>query len=283
MTYRELYLTGKKRLAVAGIDSPGFDALALVGRFFHLDRSGLAIKGEETPAPEEEQGFLAAVEERAGYRPLQYILGEWEFMGLSLRVGEGVLVPREDTAVLVEALAGGLQGMPTPKGLDLCAGSGAVALGLCSLLPAAEVTCVEWDRRAAEYLQENLARYPQFSVKMTLGDVLSPDTRKQFPGSQDFIAANPPYIAAGELPGLQAEVLREPEIALNGGSDGLTFYRAIADYWVDLLRPGGLLAVEIGESQGAAVAGIFSVGGMERVAVRRDLAGLDRVVTGIKP
>ena len=105
MTCRELYLLARRRLGGAGVDSPGADAAALAQRFLGLDRAGLALHGEETPPPQREAAFLQAVEERAARRPLQYILGEWEFMGLPLAVGEGVLCPREDTAVLVEELA----------------------------------------------------------------------------------------------------------------------------------------------------------------------------------
>ena len=127
MTCRQLYLEARRRLSQAGIDSPGVDAVLLSHRFLGLDRPGLALHGEEEPAPEQAAAFLQAVEERAARRPLQYILGEWEFLGLPLAVGEGVLCPREDTAVLVESLAQGLQGRPAPRGLDLCAGTGACA------------------------------------------------------------------------------------------------------------------------------------------------------------
>ena len=128
MTCRQLYLEARRRLSQAGIDSPGVDAALLSHRFLGLDRPGLALHGEEEPAPEQAAAFLQAVEERAARRPLQYILGEWEFLGLPLAVGEGVLCPREDTAVLVESLAQGLQGRPAPQGLDLCAGTGACAV-----------------------------------------------------------------------------------------------------------------------------------------------------------
>ena len=159
MTCRQLYLEARRRLSQAGIDSPGVDAVLLSQRFLGLDRPGLALHGEEEPAPEQAAAFLQAVEERAARRPLQYILGEWEFLGLPLAVGEGVLCPREDTAVLVESLAQGLQGLPAPQGLDLCAGTGAVALGLLTFLPGAVVQCVELSDKAFPYLEENLRRH----------------------------------------------------------------------------------------------------------------------------
>ena len=204
MTHRQLYLQAKQALAQAGVDSPGSDAMALLSHFFCLDRPGLALHGEETPSPEQTAAFLQAVEERAARRPLQYILGAWDFMGLTLAVGEGVLCPREDTAVLVQALAGLLQDAPAPQGLDLCAGTGAVGLGLCSLLPQAQVTALELSPLALCYLEENAAAYPQYQVTPHRGDVLSPDTASRFPRhSLDFLASNPPYIAGEELPTLQ--------------------------------------------------------------------------------
>lgn len=281
MTYRELYLKAKSVFSARDIDSPGEDSLALVKAFFGLDRSALALRGQECPAPERERDFLKAVEERAARRPLQYILGEWEFMGLSLRVGEGVLVPREDTAVLAETLAERLQGVPEPVGVDLCAGSGAVALGLCTLLPHAKLTCLELSEQAFSYLEQNLAAYPQYKICAKVGDVLRKETAESFPPqSLDFIASNPPYIPSKELSILQPEVQREPAMALDGGEDGLVFYRALCALWLPHLKPGGILAVEIGEDQGKTVSALFASHGLTKIELRQDWAGLDRCVAG---
>lgn len=281
MTHRQLYLQAKQALAQAGIDSPGSDAMALLSHFFGLDRPGLALHGEETPSPEQTAAFLQAVEERAARRPLQYILGAWDFMGLTLAVGEGVLCPREDTAVLVQALAGLLQDAPAPQGLDLCAGTGAVGLGLCSLLPQAQVTALELSPLALRYLEENAAAYPQYQVTPHRGDVLSPQTAARFPQhSLDFLASNPPYIAGEELPTLQPEVQKEPSLALDGGADGLRFYRAIARLWLPKLKPGAPFAVEIGETQAQQVCALFRAHGATSLRVHQDLSGLDRCVSG---
>ena len=262
MTCRQLYLEARRRLSQAGIDSPGVDAALLSQRFLGLDRPGLALHGEEEPAPEQAAAFLQAVEERAARRPLQYILGEWEFLGLPLAVGEGVLCPREDTAVLVESLAQGLQGRPAPRGLDLCAGTGAVALGLLTFLPGAVVQCVELSDKALPYLEENLRRHGRGQVTARKGDVLSPALAGKFaPGSLDFVASNPPYIETGELATLQPEVRRE----------------------APLVKSGGLVAVEIGETQGPAVAELFQQRGLVDVEILQDWAGLDRVVRGKQP
>lgn len=283
MTCRELYLQARQRLQQAGVDSPGVDAALLAERFLGLDRRGLALHGEEEAPSSKAQAFLAALRERENRRPLQYILGEWEFMGLSLTLGEGVLVPREDTVVLVETLAKGLEETASPKGLDLCAGTGAVALGLAALVPGLAAHCVEVSQKALPYLEENLKRYGKGQVTAFPGDVLSRETAGAFaPESLDFLASNPPYIATEEISALAPEVRNEPALALDGGKDGLVFYRAIAELWLPLVRPGGVVGVEIGESQGCQVAELFRQGGLQDVTITQDWSGLDRVVSGRK-
>lgn len=284
MTCRELYLLARRRLQQAGVDSPGVDAALLTEKFLGLDRRGLALHGEEPASPQQEKCFLQAVGDREKRRPLQYILGEWEFMGLTLALGEGVLVPREDTITLVETVAQELTGTPAPKGLDLCAGTGAVALGLQTMIPGLSAQCVEVSQKALPYLEKNLRRYGKGQVTSFPGDVLSRETVKSFaPGSLDFLVSNPPYIATGELATLQPEVLGEPALALDGGPDGLVFYRAIVELWLPLVRPGGVVGVEIGESQGDQVRELFTRAGLEDIRVTQDWSGLDRVVSGLKP
>ena len=282
MTCRELYLAARKLLTETGIEDPGTDSLLLAEKFLGIDRPGLALHGEEVPAPEQEKAFWSAVKERAARRPLQYILGKWEFMGLSLHVGEGVLVPREDTAVPVEALAEQLAGASAPVGLDLCAGTGAAALGLCTLLPGAAVTCLEYSRQAFSFLERNLAAYPQYQVKALFADVLLPESPEKIGQiNLDFIFSNPPYIPTSQLASLQPEVQKEPAMALDGGADGLLFYRSICSLWLPLLKkPGGVLAVETGEDQGQAVSALFAEHGLKEIEVKQDWANLDRCVIG---
>lgn len=286
MNCRELYLQARRRIQEAGVESPGPDALALAERFLGLDRAGLAVHGGEEPAPAREAAFLRGVEERAARRPLQYILGSWDFMGLSLAVGEGVLVPREDTTVLVEALADRLSALPESaalKGVDLCAGTGAVGLGLCSLLPQTEVVCLELSEQAFSYLEQNLKAYPQYHVRGLREDILQAAAAGAFEeNSLDFIASNPPYVKTGDISSLQPEVRKEPVLALDGGGDGLIFYRAIAALWLPLLKPGGVLGVEIGEEQAGDVLALFAHYGLEDLEVKQDWAGLDRAVLGRK-
>lgn len=279
MTYRQLYLQARKRLQAAGIEAPGEEAVLLCEHFFSLGRPGLAVHGDKPCPPEKEAGFLQGLNRRAAHVPMQYIWGMWPFMGLELCVGEGVLIPREDTAVLVEALARELEGMEHPHGVDLCAGTGAVGLGLCALVPSAEVDCVEFSPAALDYLRQNVGAYPQYRARALEGDILRRETAAGFAPGLDFIASNPPYIKSGVIPTLQLEVQNEPHEALDGGIDGLVFYRAIAELWAPLLRPGGLLGVEIGEDQAQAVSSIFQEAGLADITILEDWAGLPRVVT----
>ena len=287
MTYRALYLWARDVLKSAGID--GQDAILLTEHCFGLDRPKLALHGEEQAPPASEEGFRQAVLARAERTPLQYILGRWEFMGLTLSVGEGVLVPREDTVTLVEAAARRATAVPPAgnpaevkaAGLDLCAGSGAVALGLATLLPSIEMTCIELSPAAFSYLTQNLAAYPQYAVKAEQGDILLPETAARYQDSSfDLLVANPPYIKTEELATLQEEVQREPKLALDGGTDGLKFYRAICELWARKIRPGGVLAVEIGDEQGESVSALFRSCGFQEIEVYQDWAGKDRCVCG---
>lgn len=282
MTAQRLFSWARQTLSQSGVDSPDFDAKELCAHFLGLSREELILKKEFIPPKAAQEAFQAAVAQRAEGRPLQYILGEWEFMGLSLSVGEGVLIPREDTAVLVEELHARLGEQKAPRGLDLCAGTGAVALGLCSRRPDATVLCLELSERAFSYLKKNLSTYPEYQIASRQEDVLLPPQNFE-EGSLDFLASNPPYIAKDELPTLQREVQREPQMALDGGEDGLLFYRAIASLWLPLLRPGGIFAVEIGETQGDEVSQLFSKAGGKKLSVKKDWAGLPRVVSGEWP
>lgn len=285
MTLSELYRSGKETLRKAGCDSPEFDAACLAEKAWGLDRQGLFLRGNREANPEEEASFLQMIRERAGRRPLQYILGSWPFMDMQLLVGEGVLAPREDTEVVVRAAASLLQNTGSPLyGIDLCGGTGAVALGLCSLVLGLRMDCVEWMPEAFAFLEQNTRRFGEGRVRPVRGDVLDARTAEALlPHPVDVLISNPPYVRAGEIPELQQEVQQEPHSALDGGQDGLVFYRAIADFWIPKVKPGGVVAVEIGEEQAEAVCQLFCQAGVIELCVHQDLAGLDRAVTGKIP
>lgn len=280
MTVRALYLHARQ--ALNGVtDDPAFEALCLTEKFLGMGRTEMLLHGDREVQPEAENAFCTAVEKRKNGEPLQYLLGEWDFMALTLYCGEGVLIPREDTAVLVEAAAERLQDVEKPRGLDLCAGTGAVAL-MTAKMTGASVKAVELFDAAYGYLEKNIARYPTLAVEAVRGDVLSESFAQCVEDGLDFIVSNPPYIETEELPTLQKEVQKEPMTALDGGEDGLLFYRTICSLWAKKLREGGVLAVEIGETQGAAVAALFQRAGLRDIRIHKDLGDLDRVVSGIK-
>lgn len=281
MTLNELYRAAKTALESVTED-PTFEAACLLEHFCGANRTELLLHGDKPAESEAEQAVLSALEKRKTGEPLQYLLGEWDFMSLTLSCGEGVLIPREDTAVLVEAVCKRLSKTENlPKGLDLCAGTGAVGLSIAKEAHA-EVTEVELYDGAFNYLNENLARYPELPVTAVKGDMLDKAFAETLPDGFDFIASNPPYIETSELPLLQREVQKEPKTALDGGADGLIFYRAICDIWAKKLHPNGVLAVEIGETQGQAVKVLFEAAGLRDVRIHKDLGALDRAVSGIR-
>lgn len=218
---------------------------------------------------------------RAAHEPLQYLLGTWEFYGLPLLVGEGVLIPRADTETLVDAVLTRIRHMHAPRIADLCTGSGCIALALKSQRQDAEITGVDISPQTMHYAVPNAMRLG-LDVQFITGDVLTPENIPLL-HRQDVIVCNPPYLTAEDMANLQPEVRYEPALALAGGSDGLDFYRAITNRWQDALQTGGLLAYEIGCTQAQAVTAILAENGFTGIETVRDLGGNDRVVLGIKP
>ena len=278
VTRRQWLAAAVAALTAVGCEDSAFDARCLLEDLGGMPRGGAA---DDTPltGPQTETLDTALAQRIAG-RPLQYILGQWDFLTLTLQVGEGVLIPRPDTELLCETAARWLQGKSAPRVLDLCAGTGCVGLGVASLTPGAAVTAVELSEDALPYLQENVRRYPALDVTVRQGDVLA--DWDAYPAGWDAILSNPPYIPTGDLPGLQREVRHEPTMALDGSADGLRFYRVIAEHWCRKLAPGGFCAVEVGIGQAADVAALFAAAGLANTEIYPDLAGIPRVVLGRK-
>ena len=275
---RDWLAAATARLTEAGCEDAAFDARCLLEDLGGLPRGHAA---DDTPLTSEQEVVLAtALTQRTEGRPLQYILGEWDFLSLTLKVGEGVLIPRPDTELLCEVAAEQLRGKSAPRVLDLCAGSGCVGLGVASLHPDAVVTEVELSDAALGYLKENVLRYPDYAVTLRQANVLT--DFDAFDGPYDAILSNPPYIPTADLATLQKEVQREPQMALDGDADGLKFYRTIAEHWCDKLSPDGFVAVEVGIGQAEDVAALFAAQGLENTGIYPDLAGIPRVVLARK-
>ncbi len=278
VTRRQWLTEATTRLTAAGCEDAAFDARCLLEDFGGLPRGQAA---EDTPLTDAQLAALTTVlTQREAGRPLQYILGQWDFLALTLQVGEGVLIPRPDTELLCEAAAERLRGLTAPRVLDLCAGSGCVGLGVASLVPDTTVTAVELSDEALTYLRANAARYPRYAIDVRQGNVLT--DYDAFEGPYDAILSNPPYIPTADLAGLQREVQREPSMALDGAEDGLLFYRTIAEHWCDKLTENGFAAVEVGVGQAADVAALFTACGLENTDVLTDLGGVQRVVIARK-
>ena len=218
---------------------------------------------------------------RAEHEPLQYLLGKWEFYGLPFYVGEGVLIPRADTETLVDAVLSALNGSRGKQILDLCTGSGCIALALAAHLPECRIAGLENSPDALRYAVRNQAALGLQNAQMLAADVLAPETAAQY-HSLAAVVSNPPYLTAEDMLHLQQEVTFEPSAALDGGNDGLHFYREITRLWGDALAEDGLLAYEVGIHQAKDVAAILSRSGFGSIACIRDAGGIERVVLGRK-
>jgi len=279
MTVSALFHQITEQLEKAGCDSPAFDACCLLEDFLGLPH-GMDLRFCSVPVGDAEAGAVqAAADRRAAGEPLQYILGRWDFLSLTLEVGEGVLIPRPDTEILCETVATELQHIDHPAVLDLCAGSGCVGLGIASLLDRADVTEVELSDDALHYLWRNVRHYPEYTVRVVQDDILCPSCSY---GEYDAIVSNPPYIPSTDIKGLMREVQWEPRMALDGAEDGLLFYRFIASHWSAHLREGGWLAVEVGIGQAECVKRLFEEQGLAEIRIIKDYGGVDRVVIGQK-
>ncbi|HOI41516.1 MAG TPA: peptide chain release factor N(5)-glutamine methyltransferase [Elusimicrobiales bacterium] len=273
----ELLARGRELLERAGSQEPEACVQWLLaealgtGRLEPLTEPGAAVP------PAAERKFLRLALKKASGMPLSYALGWHDFMGLRLKVGSGVLVPRPETEELTEFCARLLKersGVGPAEVLDFCAGSGCVAVGLAVRLPLARVTAVEKSARAVRYAEANAREHGGGRVRVLRGDNF------RGLGPFDAIAANPPYIPAGAIAGLDPEVLREPRVALDGGGDGLKVVRMIAADAPAALRPGGFLVMEVCDGQAPAALELLSGPDWAERASYRDFSGKERFVYG---
>jgi len=273
----EVVRRGAGYLERHGVDAPQVNAEALMMRVLDVDRAGLYAR-EQGLGTAEARAYGRALCLRCTGTPLQHLTGEQGFRRLLLTVRPGVFVPRPETEVLVDVALELLEGIETPCVVDLCTGSGAVALAIADERPGARVTATDRSEAAADLARENAERLG-LAVDVRAGDLFRP-VPGSFTGEVDLVVANPPYLSIETADDLPPEVRADPPGALFGG---LEVTRRLITESVEWLRPGGALAVECDERAAVSVAAAARDAGFEEVFVRRDLNGRDRVVGARRP
>ncbi len=274
MNYREAYETGKGTLAAAGIEEAELDARLLLEEICGTDRNTLLVHGDRNVTEEELAQYKEMLEKRSVHIPLQQIIGRQSFMGLDFYVDENVLIPRQDTELLVEeALQELHDGM---RILDMCTGSGCILLSLLKYSNDCEGIGADISEEALKVAERNRVQLGLENAAFIRSDLF-----EAVEGKFDLLVSNPPYICSDVIDTLMPEVREhEPRQALDGSADGLHFYRRILAECRTYLKPGGMLLFEIGYDQGEAVKRLMEENGFLEVEVKKDYGRLDRVVLG---
>ena len=275
LSFQDIFDKGKEILKKSGITCFDTDAWYLLEYATGMGRAEYFLKRGETAQEKIITKYFSLINTRATHMPLQYITGSQEFMGVDFKVSPDVLVPRQDTETLVEYL------LPFAKGqdiLDMCTGSGCIAVSLLKLGGAASCTAADYSEKALDIARHN-ARINGVDINFVHSDMFTNIT-----GTYGIIVSNPPYIKTSVIDTLMPEVKEhEPLMALDGGQDGLSFYKIISREAKNYLKPGGILAVETGYDQGRQVLEMFKESGYNDVCARKDLSGNDRIVAAVMP
>lgn len=278
MTQREWYQQIRQTLTAAGLEDAKAEAGFLLEFLLQKPLPQILMNGNAPVSAEMMERAETLCQKRTTHYPLQYLLGTWEFYGLPLTVGEGVLIPRADTETVIDFVLAVRQGQPNTRLIDLCSGSGCIPAAIASQLTGVSGAAVERETAAFFYLQQNLQIHAE-QILPVQGDVLDEATANRFSG-YDVITCNPPYLTEKDMQQLQPEVAFEPETALFGGTDGLDFYRQVTRLWKDALCSGGWLVYEIGMGQEQDVQRILEENGFGNIQLRQDAAGIVRIVAG---
>ena len=273
----------KSPCASAFIDTPALDAALLLAEIFHTRREELIVRANETAAETDREKFLQFLDRRRSGECIAHILGRKEFRGLEFSVNPMVLVPRPDTETLLEAALEHIDPLSAQKQslsvLDLCTGSGALAIALKNERPFLSVSASDISTEALEVAAHNAARLlPEDGCAHSVRFIQS-DLFENIPSRFNIIVSNPPYVPSGELLSLAPEVRREPSLALDGGADGLSIIRAIISRAREHLLPKGVLLLEAGPEQMPKIKNLFEDHNYTRVSICRDLAGRERVIS----
>ena len=275
-TLYSVYREAIRTLSEAQCDSPEFDAQQLISFCFGYNKTQLLMNSGSAVDDIKLIHFEDCVKRRCNHEPLQYIIGMWDFHRFSFKVGEGVLIPRPETEILVDFAVDKIQKNGYSVIMDLCCGSGCIGLSIAKLCPKTKVYCVDISDKALEYTRMNKELLGADNVTVIKSDILESSGFLGLP-RPDIILSNPPYIKTAEVSTLQPEIAFEPSLALDGGEDGLTFYRALSEIWYPFINRGGYLAMECSEEQAKDILSLF-VDKAEKGKVIKDAADLDRVV-----
>lgn len=284
-TTRRLIAWLSEAFAGKGLPAPRLSAEILVSHVLGCDRLRLAMDADR-PASAEERERLRALAGRAlKHEPIQYLVGEWWFFGLPLKVDRRVLIPRPETEVIVEEVLQHARSSPGEVLVaDVGTGSGCIAIAIAKHRKDARVIAVDASREALDVARENAARHGVSErVEFVEGDLLRPLVERGLAGRMHYLCSNPPYVPDEEWAAVASNVRDyEPEMALRGGADGLRFVRPVLEGAAELLRPGGMVLVEVAESRAGEARGIAERAGLVDVRVLKDHEGRERVVRGIK-
>ena len=276
MTIKQAILQAVEAFEKAGVPDPRIDAELILCHLTGMSRMSMLMQGTKTLTSEQEQRFSSLLLSRTQRKPLQYLLGTQVFYGLDFQVDSRVLIPRQETETLCEWGINHLRSLKKPnvKALDLCTGSGAIAITLKHECPHADVTAADLSMDALTVASSN-AKLNQTDIRFVQGDLWQPVEGEVF----DLILSNPPYIPTQDCDALQQEVMQEPRMALDGGLDGLDFYRRIANSALSHLSSDGMISVEVGISEAQDVASLFINAGLIDVQIIKDLYGVERIVS----
>lgn len=282
MTVFELCKELENSLENAGNENAANEARLLCESVCSIEHSRFLLERSRQASGEEAEKAYDLLKRRLGGFPLQYILKKWEFMGLDFSVDEGVLIPRPETEELCEFVINKLKGKNKPVIFDLCSGSGCIGLSLKHYIPDAEVYMIEKSLEATRFLEVNRTAlgFSKNTVSIC-ADILKGFDFFDFLPRPDVIVSNPPYIKSGELTSLQKEVKFEPSLALDGGEDGLMFYRVLSEKWLPFVNKGGFMAVECGEEQAGVISDMFLKNSTETQIIK-DFNNTDRFVAAYK-
>ena len=273
MTIKDLYTYCSKELSFT--ENSDFEAMCVFNDVLGFTKSQVLLNNQ-TVTSNHKNIIDDMINRRKNGEPLQYILGKWDFYDLSFSVGEGVLIPRPETEILVDFALDKLRNIKNPVVYDLCSGSGCIGLTVAKHIKDAKVYLLEKEEKALKYLLKNKEDLKLQNVTVINDDLFTVDL-SLFPEC-DLIVSNPPYIMTDEISDLQKEVLFEPVTALDGGTDGYDFYRCLSDRWCSKIKGGGYIAMECGEDQSKYIVELFNAKYIESNIIF-DFNNIDRVVT----